>query len=83
MTMPFGFTVRKVEPGEHRTERWAVGLPHQCDAWDIAGEMANYGTPHDGVPHAEAVAELERFLTEGAAALEALRAQRELKPDWD
>lgn len=55
---------------------WAVFLPHQCDAWDIAGETD--GAHMDGVPHAEAVAALELFIAEAQQALEALKAEREV-----
>lgn len=50
---------------------WRVRLPHQCESWVIAGE--EYG---DGVPHADAIAELERFITEANRALAALRAEK-------
>ena len=83
----FGFTV---EPVGHRYERapaeeggklqrlaadppyWAVYLPHQTDQWGIAG----YGRGQ-GRPHAEAVAQLERFIAEAQQALAALREGRE------
>lgn len=82
----FGFTVKRrrdyaddgafeqavVVPGE-----WCVFLPHQCDAWDIAGETGTAGSSIDGESHEDAVAALEAFLAEGQAALEALKAERE------
>lgn len=74
MSKSFGFTVepesiwtwdaagyREVGSG------WRVRLPHQCDSWDIAGES------QAGVPHAEAVAALERFIAEAQIALTELR----------
>jgi hypothetical protein len=51
----------------HSSDRWGVGLPHQCDDWDIVGYYGSATT------HAEAVAGLERFITEAQAALAALR----------
>ncbi len=79
---PFGFMVKRVpvyDPGVHPPNRdapngWAVGLPHQCDCWDIAGEdgVSDFGY---GVPHADAVAELERFIAEAQRALVMLRAE--------
>jgi hypothetical protein len=56
-------------------EGWQVHLPHQCDAWKIAGG------DYDGVPHAAAVAALERFIAEAQVALAALRAEREVDGD--
>lgn len=47
---------------------WHVQLPHQCDAWKIAGEK--YG---DGVSHDDAVAALEAFIVEAQVALRRLR----------
>lgn len=71
----FGFKVECPADDDGNTaDNWSVRLPHQCDAWDIAG---SYWHP---VPHAEAVAELERFITEATAALEALRERREVQP---
>lgn len=69
----FGFRVRLARDWEtdEPTGNWLVELPHQCDAWSIAGEELD-----GGVEHADAVSALERFLAEGAEALEALRAQR-------
>lgn len=64
---PFGITVRRAEGG------WAVYLPHQCDQWMIAGEIA-WG---DGVPQVEAVAALEHLIAEAQRALAALRAEEE------
>lgn len=70
----FGFTVRHER--DYYTKEfqgWTVSLPHQCDNWDIAGEKHTNGLSRD-----EAVAELERFLAEGAEALAALREEREI-----
>lgn len=62
------FTVRQNDAGE-----WLVFLPHQCDAWDIAGDEA-FG---DGVSHAEAVAALEKHIADAQVALRGLRAGTE------
>lgn len=75
MSKPFGFTVEpesiwKYAGGDNLSEvgsGWRVKLPHQCDSWDIAGESMA------GVPLAEAVAELERFIAEAQVALAELR----------
>jgi len=74
MSKPFGFTVgpepvRRYERGQMFVvgPGWRVFLPHQCDDWDVAGEE------HDGIPHAEAVAALERFIAEAQVALAKLR----------
>ena len=76
---PFGFTVirelaDRISPPATDDE-WRVYLPHQCSSWDIAG--TGYGEPE---PHAAAVAELEQFIVEAQAALEALRDRREVDP---
>lgn len=76
----FGFTVQRPKLGSpwdlddplRDGEGWQVYLPHQCSTWDIAGD------DYDGVPHAEAVALLERFIAEAQVALAALRAEREI-----
>lgn len=75
MTTPFGFRVGHItEDGDtfEPVDQWRVNLPHQCDAWDIAGE---YWT---GLPHDEAVAEVRRFIAEAEAALAALIERREV-----
>lgn len=46
-------------------DSWFVQLPHQCDEWSIS--------PYDST-HEQAVAAMEKFLAEGQAALERLRA---------
>lgn len=55
----FGFTVEKKK---NVKDQWMVYLPHSCDEWVIA-----LGKHH------EAVAELERFIVQAKAALEALK----------
>lgn len=85
MSEPFGFEVghQDADPSEGRAEGWWVRLPHQCAHWDIAG--AEFGEP---ATQAEAVAELERFVTEAQDALAALREGRTvyhddpLEVDW-
>lgn len=64
--------VHEVVPGQ-----WCVFLPHQCDAWDIAGEASTGGSTQDGESHEDAVALLEAFVSQAQAALDALRAERE------
>lgn len=81
----FGFTVQHPKLGSswdtddpiRDGEGWQVYLPHQCSSWDIAGDG------YEGVPHAEAVAELERFIAEAQVALAALRAEREITKEDD
>lgn len=73
----------KVKRGKVDGGRWSVFLPHQCETWDIAGE-GDPDDPYAGdscVPHAEAVAELEKFIAEAQEALEALKAEREYGGD--
>ena len=78
---PFGFFVKKVTEdidddgvwGPFIPPRWKVGLPHRCDDWMIAGD--EYGA---SVTRADAVAELERFITEAQIALDALKSDREI-----
>jgi hypothetical protein len=90
---PFGITVRAIRyrygPEQAPTEwgtmgyvqhaldppTWKVCLPHQCDEWDIVGGY------NEGLPQAEAAAELERFIAEAHQALEALRAGQEFGED--
>lgn len=56
------------------TDNWTVSLPHQCDAWRI-----NRGGSYDGVPHAQAVADLEEFIAKAKEALVALKERREVE----
>lgn len=69
MSEPFGFRVEKTG----LADLWKVELPEQYDPWTIAG-VKYYG----GVPHAEAVAELTRFIAEAQVALVALTERREV-----
>ena len=77
----FGFRAGRAREWNHEgtervpTDDWVVELPHQCDAWSIAGEDG------EGVAHAEAVASLEAFIAEAQEALAALREQREFGDD--
>lgn len=66
------FQVYRVRKRGQKTTGWCVSLPHQCQEWDIAG------TDYDGVPHEQAIAELEAFIAQAVEALAALREQREL-----
>lgn len=72
--LPFGFMVKRdseyIGAGKplKRTGNWNISLPHQCEEWEIV----------EGLPHVEAVAELERFIAEAHAALKALREEREV-----
>jgi hypothetical protein len=71
---PFGFKVRHVEQGawlNSDPEGWMVGLPHQCDTWDI------HPGGYSPSPQAEALAALDRFIAEAQAAREALAPARE------
>lgn len=79
MSEPFGFMVNRSHTDAQREKTWdelqaeepagwAVYLPHQCSSWNIAA-----GDYDGGVPHADAVAELERFIAEAQRALAALR----------
>ena len=56
---------------ERENNHWFVGLPHQCDSWEIAGK--NYG---DGVKWSEAVELTEQFIEEAKEALQALIERR-------
>lgn len=67
----FDFQVKYVVRFEDGRGGWIVSLPHQCDAWDIAGDDS------DGVPHAQAVTDLEVFIAEAQAALVKLKAEDE------
>jgi hypothetical protein len=74
----FGFYVIKTvvrADDEVDAPRWTVLLPHQCDAWCIAGDDYD-----GGVTHAEAVERLRRFIVEAQAALAALQDGREVAP---
>jgi hypothetical protein len=73
MSEPFDFKVTHVlDDDEQPTDEWSVRLPHQCEPWDIAGGY------YKGVPHADAVAEVERFIAEAQSALAALVERREV-----
>ncbi len=84
----FGFAVRQGTTWEGSEDfdprpdpgMWCVFLPHQCDAWDVAGERKSESW-REGVPHAEAVAELEAFIVEAQEALAALRLEQEFGED--
>jgi hypothetical protein len=73
LTNEFGFRVRHPRDWEDNitSDNWIVELPHQCDAWTIAGDE------YHGSPHAEVVAGLEKFIAEAVIALVALREGRE------
>lgn len=88
---PFGFTVRaqRIKYGpemetvdglthyvQHPIDppNWRVSLPHQCERWAVADD-------YDGMPQAEAVAEMERFIAEAQQALAALRAGEDFGSD--
>jgi hypothetical protein len=64
---PFGVTAHRHSGG------WHVYLPHQCDAWTIAGSDWSKFV----ATQAEAVSELERFIAEAQEALAALRLGEE------
>ena len=66
MSSTFQFFV--VKRGE---DKWFVGLPHQCDSWEIAG--GNY----EDATWKEAVADTELFIAEAQMALQALIERRE------
>ena len=51
---------------------WTVGLPHQCDGWDITG--GDYSSP---ATHERAIALLRGFIEQAQAAMEALVDERE------
>jgi hypothetical protein len=67
----FGFQVIRDEAYGDKPEGWRVELPHQCDAWTIAGGL------YDGTTHEEAVASLEAFIAEAQQAMVALRQKKE------
>lgn len=72
--MSFGFRVYQPtnwDSGE--PEGWTVSLPHQCDAWVIAGD--EWGG--DGLTQDAAITELEKFIAEAQVALAALRRGEE------
>lgn len=79
-TPKFSFTVERhrdwddVEPKPDGG--WHVRLPHQCDAWDIAG------ADFSAASREEAIIELEEFIAEARQALAALREERELRQEW-
>lgn len=66
MSKRFGFTVERENGGF-----WNVHLPHKCGEWVISGEDVNRD---------EAIAELERFITEAQEALAALKRGEEYPP---
>lgn len=74
MSELFGFMVDRVSKWDQEarqsvvTDTWCVWLPHQCGAWEIAGEDG-----YEGMTQDEAAAELERFIAEAQRALAALR----------
>lgn len=77
-TTEFGFTARRPfvwddegNPVSATGDSWVVCLPHQCGAWEIAGE------DYEPADHATAVAALERFIAEAEDALDALRERNE------
>lgn len=79
---PFGFEIEYEDQSwRHEPQAgWRVHLPHQCDAWDIAGDT------YDLVTREEAITELERFITEAQATLAELRTAPETprpKEDWE
>ena len=73
----FGFTVRHLPAEAGEPGGWKVTLPEQHDEWTITGP--DYYAPP--VSHPEAVAALERFITEANEALNALRAEKEFPND--
>lgn len=73
----FGFAVRREPADIDGPDQWKVSLPEQHDAWTITGRDY-YDSP---LPHADAVAALERFIAEANEALTALRAEKEFPND--
>jgi hypothetical protein len=67
----FGFEVHRDDAYDDEPERWRVQLPHQCDAWSIAGDG------YDGEPYDKAIASLETFIAEAQQAMVALRQKKE------
>jgi hypothetical protein len=82
--MTFGFRVKREmewdeETYQHTdvpTGNWTVELPHQCDAWQIAGKGYS-----EGLEHREAVAELAAFIVEAQRAMAALVNENEFGED--
>lgn len=68
----FGFTVSFWNEMYNDTPYvgWVVALPHQCDAWSIS-------EAYSPVTQEQAIEDLEAFLAEGQAALEALKHGKE------
>lgn len=77
--MTFGFSVwqgHEWDPetytvAEEPNGLWYVVLPHQCDAWEVAGRYPR------GAEKAEVVNELADFIAEAHAALQALIRDQE------
>jgi hypothetical protein len=68
-TPTFGFAVRERDSG------WVVELPHQCSEWSITdAETSGYAWSL-GIPHAQAVAEMEAFIAEAQEALAVLKCR--------
>jgi hypothetical protein len=58
-----------------------VYLPHSCDEWDIAGDAPDWPSSNGSVSKADAITALQAFLTDGAAALAALKAAPDSEPE--
>lgn len=72
MAEKFGFRVQFIKPDEpDEVGGWWVGLPHQCDSWDVAG------TEYNALGMSTAADELQRFIDEATEALQALQQGRE------
>jgi hypothetical protein len=73
----FGFYVEKIDHddyGEKMAESlWKVSLPHQCGRWRID----NTNIYLEGSTKAEAVEELEAFISQAKKALDALNRGEE------
>lgn len=83
---PFGFRVEFEEGDDYLPlspervgdqAKFKVSLDHQCDRWRIDNDSWYL----DGSFKDEAVEELERFIKEAQAALDALRQGREFQND--
>lgn len=73
MPKPLGFRVEHTPEYGGPADLWLVRAPQQGPWGGIAAD--GYGC---GIPHAEAVAELTRFIAEAQAALVALTERREV-----
>lgn len=73
---PFGFLVATgpSDDGED-DDHWTIHIPGKCRRFGV--NKGYYLDDGQWMPHPEAIAELERFLAEGQAALGALRERRE------